>query len=104
MPIRPCMTTTSSTAPRLARLALATLLALGVSATTAATAGAEKPTRGCTSSYSQITSDELEELFPGRSNFAELFSSIDKNDDGVLCAKQTPGLFNTVDNTSNQER
>jgi len=34
-------------------------------------------------------------------DFAEAFASIDKNDDGVLCAKLTPGLFNTVDNTSN---
>ena len=96
------MATTSTTAARLSRLALVTFLALVASTTTAAAAGAEKPTRGCTTSYDEITAPELEALFPGRTNFAELFSSIDKNDDGVLCAKETPGLFNTVDNTSNQ--
>ena len=89
------------TTPRLRRIVLVTGLALAATAASAPTAGAVKPTRGCTASYAEIARDELQALFPDRSDFAEAFASIDKTDDGVLCAKLTPGLFNTVDNTSN---
>lgn len=74
---------------------------LWVAATTGS-AGAEKPARGCTASYDPITRDELRAQFPGVAGFDALFESLDKNGDDVLCAKQVPGLFNTVDNTANQ--
>lgn len=97
------MTSPQRTTPRFSRVVLATALALAATAASAPTAGADKPTRGCTASYAEISRDELRAMFPNRSNFAEVFAKIDKNDDGVLCAKQTPGLFNTVDNTSNSQ-
>ncbi|MDQ3384686.1 MAG: hypothetical protein M3503_01535 [Actinomycetota bacterium] len=71
-------------------------------AATTGTAAAEKPVRGCTASYHRITRDELRTQFPNVVGFEALFASLDKNGDDVLCAKQVPGLFNTVDNTANQ--
>lgn len=97
------MSSHQRTTSRPRRLVLVTTIVLAATAALAPAAGAEKPTRGCTASYAEIARDELQALFP-RSGFAEAFASIDKNDDGVLCAKQTPGLFNTVDNTSNATR
>ena len=69
---------------------------------TAGPAVAEKPVRGCTASYDPITRDELRERFPHVVGFSTLFEFLDKNGDDLLCAKQVPGLFNTVDNTANQ--
>lgn len=71
-------------------------------AATAGTAVAEKPARGCTASYDTITRDELRTQFPEVVGFDALFESLDKNGDDLLCAKQVPGLFNTVDNTANK--
>ena len=80
-------------------LAVASPLWLAV---TAGPAGAEKPVRGCTASYDPITRDGLRTQFPDVAGFDALFASLDKNGDDVLCAKQVPGLFNTVDNTANK--
>ena len=71
-------------------------------AATAGAAGAEKPVRGCTASYDPIAREELRAQFPLVADFDALFDSLDKNGDDVLCAKQVPGLFNTVDNTANK--
>ena len=71
-------------------------------AATAGTAAADKPVRGCTASFDPITQDELRTSFPDVVGFDVLFESLDKNEDDVLCAKQVPGLFNTVDNTANR--
>lgn len=98
------MTAPHRTAPRLTRVVLVTALALVTTATTATAAGADKPARGCTRSYVEVTRGELQARFPGRADFDETFASIDKNGDDIVCAKQTPGLYNTVDNTSNDEQ
>lgn len=64
------------------------------------TAGAEKPEGGCTPSYDLVDEVQLRERFGDRPDFEELFAAIDKNGDGLLCGKQVPGLYNTVDNVA----
>lgn len=32
----------------------------------------------------------------------EQFDRFDKNGDGTICGKQTPGIFNVIDNTANR--
>ena len=66
---------------------------------TAAPAAAEKPDGGCPPSFDEITRAGLFGLFPV-AGFDGLFAFYDKNDDGLLCAKTVPGLFNTIDNTA----
>lgn len=83
--------------PSLSAAALAMTLAL-----TTTPAGAVKPERGCPPSFTFITAEELLEEFPMPiEEFEVLFSFFDKNGDGLLCTKTTPGLFNTIDNTAN---
>ena len=93
------MTASTRLVSCLVGVALASPLLVGA---TAGTAVAEKPVRGCTASYEPITRNELRTRFPDVAGFESLFASLDKNGDDVLCAKQVPGLFNTVDNTANQ--
>ena len=65
----------------------------------ASPAAAEKPQRGCPPSFDEITRGALRTLFPVP-GFDELFAFYDKNDDGLLCTKTVPGVFNTIDNTA----
>lgn len=90
------MTSIARNASRLAGAALVAAVAL---AGTTGTAGAEKPDGACPPAFTEIEAHELEGLFQ-RPDFAALFGAIDKNGDGTLCARATPGLFNTVDNVA----
>lgn len=79
---------------------LSVAMLVGTLVMTPSPAGAEKPDRGCPPSFDPITEAELFALFPVP-GFDALFAFFDKNDDGLLCSKTTPGVFNTIDNTAN---
>ena len=79
---------------------LSVAMLVGTLSATTSPAGAVKPGRGCPPSFDEIGPAELYALFPV-SGFDALFASFDKNDDDVLCAKGLPGVYNTIDNTSN---
>ena len=91
------MTSIVRSASRLVKAACLAALAL---AGTTGTAGAEKPAGACPPAFSEISEVGLRLLFGDRDDFAALFGAIDKNGDGTLCARQTPGLYNTVDNVA----
>ena len=79
---------------------LSVAMVVGTLAVTTSPAGAEKPDRGCPPSFDEVGPAELYARFPVP-GFDALFAFFDKNDDDVLCAKETPGVFNTIDNTAN---
>jgi hypothetical protein len=63
-------------------------------------AAADKPARGCPKSFEAHTYAEVLEERPNVT--PEQFAQVDKNADGVVCVKETPGLYNPIDNTANR--
>ncbi len=66
----------------------------------AAPASADKPARGCPDSFQPRTYAQVLEDRPRVT--IEQFAQVDKNSDGILCVKETPGLYNPIDNTANR--